>query len=319
VELHGGSLTLESALGKGSRFSVTLPQVAVVPKRAREFIPEVEPDRRSYRRALVIEDDVTSGMILVNYLTELGLSSVLHVRGEASVETALREKPDVIMLDVLLPGESGWVVLVRLKEHPGTRDIPVVVVSVVDEPERARALGAAAHFTKPVTRAQLAGFFQREEIARHPFAQRGSVPPLPTSPTILLAEDNEANVQAMGGYLEEKGYVLKYAKNGIVAVTLARELHPALILMDIQMPVMDGLTAIRKIRADAALNAIPIVALTALAMAGDRERCMAAGATEYMSKPVKLKALAEMVKRLVASPGNGEHAEPEMRTEAHPE
>lgn len=319
VELHGGSLTLESALGKGSRFSVTLPQVAVVPKRAREFIPEVEPDRRSYRRALVIEDDVTSGMILVNYLTELGLSSVLHVRGEASVETALREKPDVIMLDVLLPGESGWVVLVRLKEHPGTRDIPVVVVSVVDEPERARALGAAAHFTKPVTRAQLAGFFQREEIARHPFAQRGSVPPLPTSPTILLAEDNEANVQAMGGYLEEKGYVLKYAKNGLVAVTLARELHPALILMDIQMPVMDGLTAIRKIRADAALNAIPIVALTALAMAGDRERCMAAGATEYMSKPVKLKALAEMVKRLVASPGNGEHAEPEMRTEAHPE
>ena len=319
VELHGGSLTLESALGKGSRFSVTLPQVAVLPKRAREFIPEVEPDRRSYRRALVIEDDVTSGMILVNYLTELGLSSVLHVRGEASVETALREKPDVIMLDVLLPGESGWVVLVRLKEHPGTRDIPVVVVSVVDEPERARALGAAAHFTKPVTRAQLASFFQREEITRHPFVPRGSLPPIPTSPTILLAEDNEANVQAMGGYLEEKGYLLRYAKNGLVAVTLARELHPALILMDIQMPVMDGLTAIRKIRADAALNAIPIVALTALAMAGDRERCMAAGATDYISKPVKLKALADMVKRLVSSPGNGEHAEPDRRTGAPPE
>ena len=92
---------------------------------------------------------------------------------------------------------------------------------------------------------------------------------------------------------------MHYATNGVVAVRLARELRPALILMDIQMPVMDGLSAIREIRADPAIAAIPIVALTALAMPGDRERCLAAGATEYMSKPVNLKALTELVKCLL--------------------
>jgi len=92
---------------------------------------------------------------------------------------------------------------------------------------------------------------------------------------------------------------MHYATNGLVAVKLARELRPALILMDIQMPVMDGLAAIREIRTDAALKDIPIVALTALVMPGDRERCLAAGATDYRSKPVSLKALAARVKRLL--------------------
>jgi CheY-like chemotaxis protein len=91
---------------------------------------------------------------------------------------------------------------------------------------------------------------------------------------------------------------MHYAINGLLAVKMARELRPALILMDIQMPVLDGLAAIREIRADPAMAATPIVALTALAMPGDRERCLSAGATDYMSKPVSLKALAEMVNRL---------------------
>jgi PAS domain S-box-containing protein len=163
VELHGGSVALESELGQGSRFIVTLPQIAATAPALKSAPPD-ETDRRGCRRALVIEDDPTSGAILVKYLTELGLDSVLHVRGEESVEAVLRERPDVILLDILLPGDSGWVVLVQLKERPDTRDIPVVVISVVDEPQKSRALGAAAHFTKPVTRAQLAGFLQRAAV-----------------------------------------------------------------------------------------------------------------------------------------------------------
>jgi len=175
----------------------------------------------------------------------------------------------------------------------------------VDEPEKSRALGAAAHFTKPVTRAQLAGFFQRPAVPRRPSATPWVALPPSTGPSILLAEDNEANIQTVGNYLEDKGYAMHYAMNGLVAVQLARELRPALILMDIQMPVMDGLTAIREVRADAALQAIPIVALTALAMPGDRERCLAAGATDYLSKPVSLKALAALMARLLPPAGEG--------------
>ncbi len=299
VELHGGSVTLESELGHGSRFIVTLPLAGSPVAKPLAKVEVARADRSNYRQALIIEDDPTSGSILANLLTELGLTSVVHPSGEEAVETAVQVRPDVILLDILLPGENGWVVLGKLKEHPATREIPVVVVSFVDEPAKSRALGAVAHLTKPVTRAQLRAFFRpgAAEPGRStpPFATRSPV----RGPLVLLAEDNQANIETIGDYLEERGYTLQYAMNGLVAVTLTRQLHPALILMDIQMPVMDGLTAIREIRADPQFDATPIVALTALAMPGDRARCIAAGATDYMSKPVSMRALAELVKRLL--------------------
>ena len=303
AELHGGGVALESAAGQGSRFIVTLPRRASAPAPAVAPVSRGETDRRSYRHALVIEDDPTAGAMFVKYLTELGLSSVVLVRGEEAVEAVVRERPDVILLDILLPGESGWVVLTRLKEHPGTRDVPVVVVSVVDEPQKSHALGAAAHFTKPVTRGQLADFFQRPARRALQRVARSTPAPSATGPLLLLAEDNAANIQTIGGYLEDKGYVMLYAMTGLEAVQLARTQRPALILMDIQMPVMDGLMAIQEIRADVSMQALPIVALTALAMAGDRERCLAAGATEYLSKPVHLKGLAALVSQLVPQTG----------------
>ncbi|MCB9145304.1 MAG: PAS domain S-box protein [Anaerolineales bacterium] len=119
--------------------------------------------------------------------------------------------------------------------------------------------------------------------------------------TVLLAEDMETNIMVMGDYLEDKGYKVIKAANGREAIERADLTPPDLILMDIQMPVMDGLEAIRRLRTDPRFTSVPIVALTALAMTGDRERCLEAGATEYISKPVKLKQLAEMIQILLAS------------------
>lgn len=117
------------------------------------------------------------------------------------------------------------------------------------------------------------------------------------APLILLAEDNPANIQTISSYLSAKGYQLLLARNGLEAITLAQAESPDLILMDIQMPGMDGLQAMQKIRLTPTLANVPIIALTALAMNGDRERCLAAGANAYLSKPVKLKQLAATIQK----------------------
>ncbi len=141
---------------------------------------------------------------------------------------------------------------------------------------------------------------------------RGMLPPCnepdgedgsPGGPLILLAEDNEANILTLCSYLEAKGYRLLQARNGQEAVDLATQESPHLILMDIQMPEMNGLEAIQTLRQIPHLAALPIIALTALAMEGDRDRCLAAGATDYLSKPLQLKTLVAKIEELLIKTG----------------
>jgi signal transduction histidine kinase/CheY-like chemotaxis protein len=122
------------------------------------------------------------------------------------------------------------------------------------------------------------------------------------SPLILIAEDNELNIDTISGYLNAKGYRTIWAYDGAEAIAMTKSERPNLILMDIQMPELDGFTAIERIRADENFHDLPIVAITALAMAGDRDRCLAAGANEYLSKPIKLKQLVTIIQQLLASP-----------------
>ncbi|OZH55153.1 hypothetical protein AFK68_06400 [Hydrocoleum sp. CS-953] len=122
-----------------------------------------------------------------------------------------------------------------------------------------------------------------------------------TPPLILLAEDNEANITTVSSYLKAKGYRIILAKNGDEAIAQAESQNPDLILMDISMPNKNGLEAMEEIRQTPHLVNVPIIALTALAMTGDRERCLAAGANDYLSKPVKLKQLTSMIQKLLAT------------------
>ena len=124
------------------------------------------------------------------------------------------------------------------------------------------------------------------------------------SPLILLAEDNNANVRTFTSYLDAKGYRMLIASDGQQAIALTKAHKPDLILMDVQMPVMDGLEAIKQIRLDPDVADIPIIALTALAMTGDRERCLEAGANEYLQKPLKLKQLTTSIQQILNAKKN---------------
>ncbi|WP_254446825.1 ATP-binding protein [Dolichospermum sp. UHCC 0259] len=148
-----------------------------------------------------------------------------------------------------------------------------------------------------------------------PFCESSIVPepPLPSTteaitdaiaetPLILLAEDNEANITMFVEYLSMKGYRLVVAHNGRMAINLAQQTHPDVILMDIQMPDMDGLETIQRIRQIPELADTPIIALTALAMSGDRDRCIAMGANDYLSKPVSLKQLVTKINAYLTEP-----------------
>jgi signal transduction histidine kinase len=122
------------------------------------------------------------------------------------------------------------------------------------------------------------------------------------APLILLAEDNEANIQTFSAYLIAINYRVIVARNGEEAVAMAKANSPDIILMDIQMPIMDGFEAIKEIRLEPNLINTPIIAITALAMEGDQNRCLEAGANEYLSKPVKLRQLATKIAKLLATP-----------------
>lgn len=299
VELHGGSVALESEVGQGSRFTVSIPWVqetvysSVSSSVSHSQFPIPNSPFPILHQVLIVEDSPPAAEQVARYLAELGATnSAIHSLGTGTVEEALRMNPDAIILDLQLPDRSGWDVLAQLKAHPRTQNIPVLIISVVDEPAQKEELGTCGYLVKPFSRSQFQIAWRKLS-----FAQQNSEPTTPTvksSPLVLLVEDNEANISTIMEYLQAQSYRVAIALSGREAVQLTQELNPDLILMDIQMPEMDGLEATRQIRA-ARLTRIPIIALTSLAMPGDREKCLEAGVNDYLAKPVSLKKLVEVI------------------------
>lgn len=305
TQLHGGTVAVTSQVGQGSCFTVQIPYLAASNHQTSFVSPHQEPlPPCSSRTVLVIEDVPSAAEQTTRYLTEVGLHTVVCTTGQAALIAARETQPALIILDILLPDVSGWEVLTQLKSQPQTQRIPVVIASVMDERSRGISLGASGYLVKPINRSQLQSVLSNQQI---PFT-----PPVPTPtsvsqvtpdpPSILLAEDNAANVATFSAYLKNRGFQLILAQDGAEAIAMAETHQPDLILMDIQMPKVDGLTAIRQIRINPAIAHIPIIALTALVMPTDREKCIEAGANSYMTKPVKLKLLAEEIQRLLSEP-----------------
>lgn len=301
VELHQGTVTVTSDVGKGSCFTVRLPQ-ALSSNQAAVLSQQSNGDTSTpdELQVLVIGDSMVAAEQIAQYLAGYGMRSVIYPYREGAVEEAGKICPNLIILNIQLPNLSGWEVLTQLKSRPRTQQIPVLVISVESERSQGLALGATEYLVEPFSRSQLHQAIDRlGQLQRHSQDALSVSPASKINPLILLAETNEANIATISSYLGSRGYRLVTARNSQECMAQVLAHHPDLILMDIQIPSMDGLRTIRQIRTHQPLQNTPILVLTALAMPSDREKCIAVGADEYLTKPVKLKQLLGTIQQLL--------------------
>jgi signal transduction histidine kinase/DNA-binding response OmpR family regulator len=314
VHLMGGDIEFESELGKGSRFWFT----ARFARRTDAATDAARPaPTLAGRRVLCVDDNATNRRILTLQLAALGVEAVA-ADGAASALEILRRASgtpkafDLAITDLHMPEIDGLALARQIRSDPELRGLPLLlltsVVNPVDSEELARA-GIARRLAKPV-RPQLlaeaiaAALDPHAVDASRPGMEAEEVrPALPSAAArrrgrLLLVEDNPINQKVGSHMVARLGWEVDVASNGVEAVAAVQEGDYDLVLMDCQMPEMDGFEATRRIRAmGGRLGALPIVAMTAIAMAGDRERCLRAGMDGYLSKPVSWEELERVLAR----------------------
>ncbi len=276
------------------------------------------------RVLLIVEDDLSFARIMVDMARQGGFKAVVATRGDSGLALARKLRPDAIALDIQLPVIDGWSVLDRLKRDPYTRHIPVHIISVVERTERAAAMGAFAFLEKPVTKeaieAALAHIASRrpaepllEDTTSFLHRLRPDPPPsfrakgathaaaperwrALSGKTALVIDDDIRNIYAMSSLLEHQGMRVRFAENGRNGITeLAAHPEVDVVLMDVMMPEMDGYETMRAIRSEARYASLPIIAVTAKALKEDRAKCLFAGASDYLPKPIDSDGLFEMM------------------------
>lgn len=310
VTLHQGKIKVTSEVNKGSCFQIYIPYQPIdnqpIPNDQNYKIEQLNIEKchlQSWQNAqvLIIEDSTMTSEQLQRYLNQINLKTTIYSQGEGAIDEIIRIHPQLIFLDLILPNISGWEILEKIKYHPQIKHIPVVIISNIDERSRALLLGASEYLLKPITREKICQTLQKLHNSKVVELSQNHPNTIIKSPSqvILLVEDNEANIATTSNYLLAKGYSLIIAKSGEQAINLLNTHNPDLILMDIQMPGMDGMETISLIRQNPKFQQTPIIALTALAMTGDREKCLQVGANEYFTKPVKFKLLLEKMQQLL--------------------
>ena len=326
VELMGGEIGVDSIDGQGSTFWFTVALESTPDGAPPPSLPEAD---LADCHVLVVDDNTTNRRLLTTLLRSWGCraveaesAAVAWHRLKAAV--AAGQPFEIALLDMNMPGQDGETLGRLIRDDPelaAVRRVMLTSAALRGDAERLHDAGFAAYLTKPLEEEHirrclaalrsppLAGEEAARLITRHTFDEAPREAPWEAARRgrILLVEDNAINQKVAATLLQKRGHDVRIAANGAEALDLLASEGFDLVLMDCQMPVMDGFEATRRLRADAALAArdIPVIAMTANAMEGDRETCIAVGMNDYLSKPFNEADLQAMVQRFLESTGAG--------------
>jgi signal transduction histidine kinase/DNA-binding response OmpR family regulator len=300
-QMMGGDISVESGHGKGSTFTVTLPrevQEPVSQKQSTAAAADVADEvtrrtsqddhlRASAVTVLVIDDEASARDLIQRSLAKDGFRVEVAANGQAGIELARRLKPAVITLDVMMPHMDGWSVLGALKADAATANIPVIMLTIVDDKQMGFALGAADYFTKPID-------FQRLHQVLEKYRT------LADSRSVLIVEDDPATREMLRRALAKDSWMIVEAENGRTGLACLDGQLPALILLDLMMPEMDGFEFLEALRQRSDGKQVPVIVITAKDLTPEDHRRLNGGVERIIQKgALGQDQLLEMVRSVV--------------------
>ena len=290
--LHGGDVKVSSRVNEGSVFILTLP-LRPATARSAEALPE--PAKNGHGSSgplvLVVEDDPAAAELLTQQLVSAGYRTEVARTGTEAIEKARALKPAAITLDIILPEVDGWEVITRLKSDELTSGIPIVVVSVVDNPELGMSLGAIDYFVKPVDAKLLLSRLNNFHFDRTPGKDEVRV---------LVVDDEPANRNWLAKTLEPAGFTVVPAAGGREAIRLAKSTRPDFVLLDLMMPEVTGFDVVEALRADPSTRDVPIMVITATNLTEADKRQLNGRVSQILSRgSVANSDIVGLLKRVV--------------------
>ncbi len=296
----GGQLSIPAAIPEPGAPDLTLTSYA---------LPDDRDELDGHPFVVIVEDDPTFATILLEIAHEAGLKGVISSSGSGTVAMVRKMRPQAVTLDLGLSDIDGFVLLDLLRHDSETADIPVHVISGAEQAAHALTIGANGIIEKPADQQQLSALFdsiaqearnprgKRKEAGKvEPGAKRDAMPELAGS-RILIIDDDIRNIYSLTSVLEAHDVKVIHAEGGADGIAIL-EATPGIdvALVDIMMPEMDGYETMRRIRAIPEIANIPLIAVTAKAMKGDRQKCLDAGASDYIAKPVDIDLLQALMR-----------------------